>query len=220
MSDTTTAGDAIERMKSIFERRSPEELERRLREKSERDAQARDAQCAQLMSEAGVPKRHRCVRIDAAGQWGETLAKLKQMRGTGFIAALVGTRGNGKTQLAAELIRENAGDMLRSKFCCAMEFFMEIKATFRSEKLTEKDVIAAYQKPALLVLDEVGQRSETEWENRLLFHLVNQRYEDQKDTLFIANLEPEQLIAALGPSIASRMNETGGIINCTWPTFR
>ena len=220
MNTTTTSASAVESLSHIFTLRDPGELERRRKESEDHDRRQSASKMADVLAGAGIPKRHRSVAIDSDGQWGETLLKLNAMRGTGFLAALVGVRGNGKTQLAVELIRENAKQLVASKFCCTMEFFIDLKATFRSDKESERDVIKAYQKPAFLVLDEVGQRSETDWENRLLFHLINQRYEDSKDTLIIANLEPEQLFAALGPSIASRMNETGGIINCTWPSFR
>ena len=220
MSTTTSSAEAVEALGHIFTQRDPGELERRRKDSVSFDRRQSAAKAADVMACAGIPKRHRSVTIDSSGPWGETLLKLNAMRGTGFLAALVGSRGNGKTQIAVELIRENAKQLVASKFCCTMEFFIDLKATFRSDKESERDVIKSYQKPAFLVLDEIGQRSETEWENRLLFHLINQRYEDSKDTLIIANLEPEQLMAALGPSIASRMNETGGIINCTWPSFR
>ena len=220
MSTTTTSSEAVKSISQLFTQCNPVEFERRRKDSEDFDRRQSAAKAADVMAGAGIPKRHRSVAINSDGPWGETLLKLNAMRGTGFLAALVGSRGNGKTQIAVELIRENAKQLVASKFCCTMEFFIDLKATFRSDKESERDVIKAYQRPAFLVLDEIGQRSETEWENRLLFHLINQRYEDSKDTLIIANLEPEQLMAALGPSIASRMNETGGIINCTWPSFR
>jgi DNA replication protein DnaC len=221
MNDTiTSSSEVIEKIGFAFSKRDPKELERRLKESEDYDRRQAASKIADVLSASGIPKRHKCVTINPDGQWGETMAKLDKMRGTGFLAALVGTRGNGKTQIAVELVRENAKQLVSSKFCCTMEFFIDIKATFRSDKESERDVIKAYQKPSLLVLDEIGQRSETDWENRLLFHLINQRYEDSKDTLLIANLEPDQLASAIGPSISSRMNETGGIFHCNWPSFR
>lgn len=210
-------------MQSMLDRvaaRTPEEIAEHERKREESARRSLEDRVQSLFEKANIPKRHAAARVAFEGQWGVTYRKLSEKLTTGFLSALVGTRGNGKTQIAVELVRENSKRFKTSRFCCSMEFFVDIKATFRSDKLTEKDVIGQYHKPDLLILDEVGQRAETEWENRLLFHLVNQRYEDRKDTLFIANLEPEALSLTLGPSISSRMNETGGIIQCSWPTFR
>jgi DNA replication protein DnaC len=210
----------MERMMQTARSRTPEEIAAHEKQYEELKRQRLEERAQSFFEKANIPKRHASTKVIPEGQWGQTYQKLSEKLATGFLSALVGTRGNGKTQLAVELVRENSKRFRSSKFCCSMEFFIDIKATFRSDKLTEKDVIGQYHQPELLIIDEVGQRSETEWENRLLFHLVNQRYEDKRDTLFIANLEPEALAAALGPSISSRMNETGGILQCNWPSFR
>ena len=212
--------DSITELSSGFKMISEEEHQRRLNAEDARKQIDHNTRVAVIMSKTNLPKRHSSATIEFDGEWGSTYHKLLKSLTTGFLCALVGTRGNGKTQIGVQLIKANANRLKTSRFCCATEFFMDIKATYGKVDKSEKDVIKDYLKPDLLVIDEIGQRSDTEWENRLLFHLINQRYEDSKDTLIIANLEPEQLMSALGPSIASRMNETGGIINCTWPSFR
>lgn len=203
-----------------FEDMTPEEKLERAESTAAAEKSRHQMQVKALLSNTSIPQRQRKTQINRAGQWGETFDKIGKELGTGFLTALLGTRGNGKTQIAVELIKLNAEKLRTSRFCCATEFFMDIKATYKREGATEKDVIREYQKPTLLVIDEIGQRSDSDWENRLLFYLVNERYEDMKDTLFIGNLEPAQLVAAIGPSIASRMNETGGVIACTWESFR
>jgi len=40
------------------------------------------------------------------------------------------------------------------------------------------------------------------------------------DTILTCNLGTEELAASLGPSIVSRMEEGGGVIECNWPSFR
>jgi DNA replication protein DnaC len=68
--------------------------------------------------------------------------------------------------------------------------------------------------------DEIGKRGESVWEGNLLFELLNNRYADRTDTIVIANLNPQDLAESLGPSITSRLNETGGVIHCDWPSRR
>jgi DNA replication protein DnaC len=211
---------SIAKLSTLFKAVPIEEHEQRLALEQGRKLQEHSNKVSELIASAGIPKRHKCATINPDGEWGSTYQKLNQNLSTGFLSALIGTRGNGKTQIGVELVKSNAERLKTSRFCCATEFFMDIKASYRKEGVSEKDVIKDYLKPSLLVMDEIGQRSDSEWENRLLFYLVNERYEDLKDTLFIGNLEPSQLVTALGPSIASRMNEAGGIIQCNWESFR
>lgn len=175
-----------------------------------------------LLARSGAPKRHLSVKnIKTDGPWGKTVDDIKRYD-QGFLAALIGTRGCGKTMIAVELMRYTLMAHQRAThYYTATEFFLEIKATYRPDsKTTELDVIEAFAKPYLLVIDEFGQRGETPWENRLLFELINRRYNDMKNTLLISNQAPEAFMSAIGPSLASRMKETGGIIHCNWESFR
>jgi DNA replication protein DnaC len=198
----------------------PEEWARRQAQRDAEATRARQEQISALLDHANVPKRQRGTQARQAPGWSTTLTNVSMKRGSGFLVALVGIRGNGKTQMGVELIRANAESGVKSRFCSAMEFFMEIKAGYRNDSKAEKDVIADFCRPALLVLDEIGQRSESDWENRLLFEMINRRYNDMKDTLLISNQDETQIKAALGPSIISRINETGGLIRCEWESFR
>jgi DNA replication protein DnaC len=198
----------------------PEERARRQAQRDAEAARTRQEQIAALLDHANVPKRQRGTRVIAASGWITTLTNVSMKRGSGFLVALVGIRGNGKTQMGVELIRANAESGVKSRFCSAMEFFMEIKAGYRNDSKAEKEVIADFCRPSLLVIDEIGQRSESDWENRLLFEMINRRYNDLKDTLLISNQDETQIKQALGPSIVSRINETGGLIPCTWESFR
>lgn len=158
---------------------------------------------------------------DRSGEWGKMEVRLKAKLGSGFLLALVGTRGNGKTQLGVELMRHLAEHKVTSHYCTASEFFMAIRATYKpNSQTTEEDVIIRYRDKRLIVLDEIGRRGQSEWEDRMLFELLDKRYGDMSDTLLISNQERAEFTTAIGPSIASRMQETGGIIECTWTSFR
>ena len=190
------------------------------REDFERRQKATKAK--KLFDGARCPKRHTATAdIDRAGPWGDKENALAAKMGSGFLVALVGTRGCGKTQIAVELIRRSAASGKRALYCTAIEFFMEIKASYGHNATgSEKEVIEKYVRPALLVIDEMGKRGDTEWENRLLYELLNRRYNSIADTLIISNQEVTELESALGPSIVSRMRETGGVIECAWESYR
>lgn len=209
-----------ERMREVEAAKSPEQKAAEAAQKKAEEKRAHDYQVEQIVDQAHIPKRHRLATTLTGPEWKESLSRISGRLGSGFIVALIGGRGTGKTQLGVELIRSQAEHYRRSRYCTAFEFFMEVKAGYNDDGETEKEVIHSFQKPSLLVIDELGKRSETEWENRLLYELLNRRYNDMKDTLIISNQDAATLESALGDSLVSRMVETGGIIECNWETYR
>lgn len=189
----------------------------------------------ELVAKAGVPARHLKAWQDHGGkfekepQWLEKYNKLAALLDTGFIIGIIGNNGLGKTQMAVNAVLATCKAERQAKFCTAWDYFMDIKATFRpTSKLSEENVIDIYLKPSLLVIDEVHERSDSDWENLSLFHTVNKRYEELKDTILIGVFhdkdDPKKAVDEfkkhVGNSISSRLRETGGVINCLWPSFR
>lgn len=159
--------------------------------------------------------------IDRSGPWGEAFKKIVKKLGTGMLIGLCGNRGPGKTQIGVELMRLVTDKLRSAQYETAMGFFMQIKGTYRRDsERTEEGIIEDYVGVRLLVLDEIGKRGDTDWEDRLLCELIDRRYRDMRDTLLIANQDKGTFLTAIGPSIASRMQECGGIIECNWPSFR
>jgi DNA replication protein DnaC len=190
-------------------------------EKKQREQEQHYLEVAKLRQAWSAPKRHTESAITPTGEWGERLAAINKRIGKGMLVALIGIRGTGKTQMAVEVMRAATEALRSTKYITAMEFFMSIKATYRDGSgKSEQQVIDEYRAKKLLVIDEIGKRGQTDWENNLLFELINRRYNDMSDTLVIDNSAPAEFVAAIGPSIASRMNECGGIIECKWESFR
>jgi DNA replication protein DnaC len=180
---------------------------------------AKDA--ARLFGAACVPNRHSIKTATQHPQWAEKLATAQTLVASGATIALVGTRGSGKTQMAVECIREATSGLKSALFTTAMAFFMDVKATFKRDAANdERKVVAGYAMPHLLVVDEIGKRGESEWENNLLFELLNRRYNAIKPTILIDNRTRDEFAAYIGPSLASRISEGGGIIECNWGSFR
>jgi DNA replication protein DnaC len=171
------------------------------------------------MRAADVPLRHARFRArqSTSPEWSAKLGTIKPMIGTGFLIALCGGRGPGKTQLAVELIRSVCYADKAALYRRLMEFFIDIKATYNNRaEQTESEVIDLYAAPALLVLDEAHERGGTAWEGSLLNLLIDRRYAAMQDTIIIANLTRAELPDALGPSIMRRLDDTGGIVECGW----
>lgn len=181
----------------------------------------RIAQARALLDAAGLPKRHAC-RVSAADDaWHITQEKIVARLGNGFLIALTGPQGTGKTQLASAVVYAATDKLLSARYAVAMDFFIALKSTFDdASKSSEQAVIDSFVKPKLLVLDECDERSESPWENRLLFHMLNKRYNALLDTLLISRRSETEFLQSLGESVQSRIQETGGSLHCDWPSFR
>lgn len=197
---------------------SQTEIEQKIAERQKVETMQRGVE---YLAKANIPALHRNLpasEIDGDG-WKKLRDRVAAKLGSGFIIALTGHRGTGKTQLAVEILKSCARAGNRPFYCTAMGFFLDIKESFRS-KGSEKAVIEAYVAPACLVIDEMQERGETPWEDRLLTHLIDRRYGAQKDTLIISNQTREKFLESIGESVSSRIIETGGVAVCDWPSYR
>lgn len=200
----------------------PAEAAKRKQSELDEQERVRKTQMDTIRKHWNAPERHASrAELVSVPAWDQTLAMLKGKLGTGFIIALVGTRGPGKTQLAVELMKHACQGLIFSRYAHTLEIFIDIKSTYRREAArTERGVIDEYCSRPLLVIDECQERGETEWESRILRYIVDKRYQDKKDTLLISNGDADSLKANLGDSIVSRCNETGGFKVCDWKSFR
>jgi len=149
-------------------------------------------------------------------EWLSAARKAQDKVNTGGIILLCGQRGNGKTRLAAEFAIRNGS----SRYRTAMRFFLEIRATFSNRDVSEMDIIDDLAKTDLLVIDEMQERSESDWENRLLTHLIDARYAEGKPTILIANLSKHQLAASLNTSVIDRIRGNGVTVEFNWDSYR
>lgn len=175
----------------------------------------------ELRSKWNAPPRHVRKTPDITGKWGEAFAKVRCKLARGCFIALIGNRGTGKTQIAVEAMKITTQDLRSAVYETAYGFFLRIREAYKADhEYSERQIIAEFRKPALLVLDEIAKRSDKEWQNHLLFHLLDCRYLDEKDTIIISNQPEPEFREMLGPSLSDRMKETGGIITCDWESFR
>jgi hypothetical protein len=185
---------------------------------------------ATMLAGAGFGRRHRQPFVSRSAEWdaalGKVVAKLRDPMGS--LLFLCGNRGNGKTQLTEKAmefyldqIYEPQKKTGRPLYDRAMGFYLEVRAAFKTGATrTELSALLPYIKAGLLVLDEIHVRGETDWENRLLTHMLDCRYADCLHTILISNLGRDAMVASVGESVADRLRETGGVIECTWPSFR
>lgn len=194
-----------------------------------------------LLARCGAPARHLGTTQHRGARWTVAKDRVLGVVGSGAIVGLVGGRGTGKTQIAIEAMRRAiAGGQddygghpgpyqftlmqfleRYARYATAMEVFMAIKRVFAAGSTeTELSAMEVWTRPKLLVIDECQERGETEWENRMLTHIIDRRYGAKLDTVLISNLTSEAFAASMGESVIDRLRETGTLIVCDWPSFR
>jgi DNA replication protein DnaC len=72
----------------------------------------------------------------------------------------------------------------------------------------------------MLVIDAFEVRGDSQFENRMMDHIIDKRYDAMLATIVISNDKPEVLSSALGQSIMDRIAQTGGMIEMDGESFR
>jgi len=137
-----------------------------------------------------------------------------------WMVALVGPRGDGKSEMAAALVRAFCLRGRWAVFSEAGDYFLELDHAREMESRSALLVEADYLKPDVLVLDAMEERATTEAKDRMLTRLIRKRHDALKRTLMVSNETPDQFKARVGETIADRIHDGGGVIECDWPSLR
>ena len=173
-----------------------------------------------ISEKTGLPGRYRGEwPLPEDAEWHGRLKKAGKQLDSGGTLALIGSRGTGKTRLAAELMRHETTS--RDRYTTAMGLFLRIRRSFsKGASETEADIVDEMSDCPLLVIDEIQERGNTGWEDRIITHILDRRYSEMMQTIIIANLTKESLSECLGDSVVSRMQETGGVMEMKGKSFR
>lgn len=140
----------------------------------------------------------------------------------GRCALFLGSLGTGKTHLACAILRRLHDSGRKVRYATVQSLIQRLKATFGSSASeSEIDVLAVHIAPDLLVLDEVGVQSGTEFERNTIYSVINGRYEQGKSTIIVSNLNGRELTPILGERVMDRLREGGGkLIPFAWGSMR
>jgi len=138
---------------------------------------------------------------------------------------LLGKPGTGKTHLAVGI----ANEIMRTSAFTAVyrtvgSLLQAIRGSYdKSGTQNEAQILAGMIEPSLLILDEIGVSKEkpSDFELTTLFAVINGRYEQQRPTVIISNLDAEHLPMAMGDRCVDRLREGGGIaVKFDWESQR
>ncbi len=101
----------------------------------------------------------------------------------------------------------------------AIKIVRNIKDTWR-QKTSEQTAIDKYVKPKVLVIDEIGVQYESNTETLFLTEIINDRYNQKKQTILSGNATVLEMQKILGDRVIDRFKESGGVLVCDWESYR
>ena len=145
---------------------------------------------------------------------------------------LLGPRGTGKTQAAVQVAYQ-LDLWQKTQGLCGSHYYTQLGQLFDAEKQswnTGKELdhmnheilkpFAKAKEAQLLVIDELQECTNSDWERQMLTRLIDSRYQEEKNTILVGNLTTDGLEGFFSKSINSRLKETGFIIEMAGKKYR
>lgn len=105
-----------------------------------------------------------------------------------------GLPGRGKSYLAFCIANELISKMTPVIAISSIGLLSKIKETYKSYGSEgEHEIIRSLKNASLLILDDLGAESNTEWAKEKLYEIIDSRYRDEKPILITTNLTQNQL---------------------------
>lgn len=118
---------------------------------------------------------------------------------------LIGPTGVGKTHLAVAILKGLITKGVPSLFCETTSLLKHIQRSYSPlSQLSEMEILHPVFKAEVLLLDELGALTPSEWVLGTLLDLVNARYNDMKLTIFTSNYG-DQAVGRAGQTLADRI---------------
>lgn len=101
-----------------------------------------------------------------------------------------GVKGSGKTRLASSianaLVKMYGVDIA---FIKAPDLMNQVRKTFKGDsETTEAEIVATFRKVEVLIVDDLALKESTEFEERILYDIVDYRMENNMPTIFTSNV--------------------------------
>jgi len=194
---------------------------------------AKVARWEKALGEAGIPQRFQDRTLSTyiaytdgqarALAWATGYVKgFPEVLKTGRSAVLIGKPGTGKTHIACgiglALMAQGRTVLLSTVY----RMVQRITDTYdRRSSETRAHAVAVFADADLLMLDEVGMQRGTDEETRIVFDILNTRYERCRPVILMSNSPLPQVCAHLGERVWDRLKEGGGqVIPFDWNSWR
>ncbi|WP_296271747.1 ATP-binding protein [Pseudomonas sp. UBA6323] len=162
-------------------------------------------------------------KADALAQCREYAEQFEQHARTGRGLLLLGNVGNGKTHLACAIVQHvirafEAYAVVTS----AAEICRVMRGSFsKAAAYSDRDVLDQLAAPDLLVIDEVGVQSTSEFAPGVLSDVIDRRYQQLRPTILVSNRRAMELVQFIGDRAVDRMRQGGGsVVGFHWQSAR
>lgn len=194
---------------------------------------AKERELAGIIGRAAIPPRFAARTFDSYVAFDprqKQALEVARAYAEGFEEVLVagrslvfcGAPGTGKTHLACAVLNEVVRKGRLGLYATVAAAVRRVKDTWsKGSAETEREAIASFVVPDLLVLDEVGVQFGSEAERLILFEIINGRYEQVRPTLVLSNLDVKGVEENLGYRAVDRLREGGGrVVVFDWESHR
>lgn len=216
------------------------EQERIAREKAEAEDRAKmQAKVERLLGKSGIKKRFLTrtfenFKVDKVNRKAYETAKtyaerFQDFKEKGDGLYFVGSFGTGKTHLAAAislyLIKKGIPVICKT----LIDMLGEVRKTFDDDsRVSEYEMLNLYKTVDLLVVDDLGKESPSEWTLATFYAILNERYEACLPTIITTNYNDQELIERLSRkgdiktagAIVSRLHEVCYSVEMNWKDRR
>ena len=140
-----------------------------------------------------------------------------------------GTKGTGKTHLAAAIANELLSKGTPVICMSERELLGRIRRTFSGIGGDESSILALYKSVPLLILDDLGKERATEWTISTIYDIIGGRYDQAMPFIVTTNYDPGSLALRLTPKgddgitaecIIDRITEVCKVVIMTGPSWR
>lgn len=123
--------------------------------------------------------------------WLDNFAEM-QGRGMGLYL-FSGTKGSGKTRMAASITNELMSHGIQVKFTTSVNALNRIRSTWGRSYQEEYDILSYLSECEVLVLDDFGTEASLDWMAEKFYQIIDNRYVSRKVTIFTSNMSMNDL---------------------------
>jgi DNA replication protein DnaC len=163
-----------------------------------------------------IPARFKDKTFDSFRADGEELQSVKdicirfsQSQKAGRALVLVGASMKGKTLLASATLKECAED--NKYYITLAELFSSIKSSYSDRRVDTDFAIEKFVKFDVLCIDNMETFYPSPDNKKLLFEIVNRRYNNMKSTIYCTNLPLDEFVETIGEGLFHKMTVDGYI---------
>ena len=136
-----------------------------------------------------------------------------------------GKPGTGKTMLSLLTYEALAKAGFTVGYESSLQFLRQLKEKEFESSASYTALLESYLRQSLLIIDEVTEcvgksNFPADWERKILFNLINARYEKQLCTIVLTNRHKDEMITRLGEPIVGRLSEKGLFLAFNWTSYR